>query len=193
MAARGGNELAWPAQIRDLSQGGMGLILNRRFEPGTGLAVEIPETDNYPADTLLARVVHATRQPHEKWLLGCAFVSPLSDDELQRLLTLGRGDHALAGADFFVQEETANDEPFVAELVIAEVYWEGPDANGQLSRKLYRRLNFTGNWPLGHGAMLDVWTGQDPEHRRRVVVDRCYQHEARWIISYGNPKPSPTR
>src|SRR5262245_47309723 len=132
VAARGGSEFAWPAQIRDLSQGGLGIILNRRFEPGTGLAIDIPETDAYPGDTLLCRIVHATRWDGQ-WLLGCALVSPLSEEELQRLLTLGQSKPARSADDFFVQEtlhEGANTRllgPPSTQVVISHVQWEGPD------------------------------------------------------------------
>src|SRR5262249_35993927 len=90
IAARGDRDRAWPGVIRDGSGGGGGLGLGRRFERGAGLAVEIPATASTPSEVLLARVVHATALPGGRWLLGCGFVSQLSDDELRRLLQLAR-------------------------------------------------------------------------------------------------------
>src|SRR5690349_18086621 len=86
VAARGPDEPQWQARIRDISSGGFGLEVVRRFERGTGLAVEIPEEGDYHGDTLLARVVHVKSRPEGGWLLGCAFVSALSDDTVRRLV-----------------------------------------------------------------------------------------------------------
>src|SRR5437667_7954790 len=38
IAARGQDELSWSAHIRDLSVGGVGVVLKRRFERGAALA-----------------------------------------------------------------------------------------------------------------------------------------------------------
>src|ERR1019366_10441879 len=38
-------EMRWTATISDLSLGGVRIVLPRRFEKGTGLAVELPGTD----------------------------------------------------------------------------------------------------------------------------------------------------
>lgn len=192
VAARGGNEFSWPAQIRDLCQGGMGIILNRRFEPGTGLAIEIPETDTYPGDTLLCRVVHATRWG-SKWLLGCSLISPLSEEELERLLGMGRMQPAGSTTDFYKQDEQMQEAstllmgPLSSRLVIADVQWEGPGDDGRHVKRLYRNLNLTGSWPLAPGTFLEVWTGLNPDLRTNVVVDRCFQRGARWIVRYYVP------
>src|SRR5271166_2079984 len=42
LAARGDNDVCWSVRIKDVSAGGMGLVLTRRFERGTSLAIEIP-------------------------------------------------------------------------------------------------------------------------------------------------------
>jgi hypothetical protein len=70
----------WPATVRDISAGGVGLLLPRRFEPGVLLAVELPE--GCPAGSVLARVAHATVRGGGEWLVGCQFLTPLDEDEL---------------------------------------------------------------------------------------------------------------
>src|SRR5947207_14623946 len=70
-------ESRWAATIRDISLGGAKLNLRRRFEPGTGLAIELPGTGNGEAYTVLARVVHVRAQSDGTWLLGCRFISQL--------------------------------------------------------------------------------------------------------------------
>jgi hypothetical protein len=87
VAACGEKGRNWSGQIRDISRGGMGLILNRRFERGACLAIEIAETERFPGETLLGRVVHATAQPDGRWLLGCQFFQPLSEDKVSLLTT----------------------------------------------------------------------------------------------------------
>jgi hypothetical protein len=73
----------------DISLAGIGFILHRRFDPGTLLSVELerPQGDSWGA--LQARVMHCTpaAQPADgNWVLGCALVSALSDEELQNWL-----------------------------------------------------------------------------------------------------------
>src|SRR5947207_10453114 len=63
----------WPATIRDISTGGVKLSLNRRFERGSGLAMELP-TEDGGTTTVLARVAHVRADPAGGWLLGCTFI-----------------------------------------------------------------------------------------------------------------------
>jgi hypothetical protein len=49
----------WSATIRDISVGGVRLLVRRRFEPGAGLAIELRSHDGTEPYVVLARVVHA--------------------------------------------------------------------------------------------------------------------------------------
>ena len=80
------DELWWPAQIRNVSAGGFGLLLNRRFEPGAVLSLEWSRGTEGSSRQLLVRVRHATHGPDQGWILGCEFLAPLSDEELTALL-----------------------------------------------------------------------------------------------------------
>jgi PilZ domain len=80
------NEARWPASISDISQGGVLIVLPRRFEKGTGLALELPGDATRESSIVFVKVVHLSQRAGA-WALGCKFVSPLSEDELQRLLT----------------------------------------------------------------------------------------------------------
>lgn len=83
-SALGDPEALWDALICDISQGGARLVLKRRFEPGTGLAIEIPgEDESY---TVLAKVAHVQRQEDGLWSLGCKFISHLSESEQEWLV-----------------------------------------------------------------------------------------------------------
>jgi hypothetical protein len=86
--ARRRGEPAWPATVRDLSRGGVGLLLRHRFEPGIRLSVELREGTGGLLRILPARVVHATAVLVEGvhyWLLGCAFHRPLSEEDFRAL------------------------------------------------------------------------------------------------------------
>jgi hypothetical protein len=84
----GTRDVGWLGRVRDISQGGIGLLLRHRFRPGTSLSVELRESTGTFLRTVLVRVAHATAivvDGTDYWLLGCAFESPLSDAEFQEL------------------------------------------------------------------------------------------------------------
>jgi hypothetical protein len=74
--------------VRDVSAGGIGLLLRHRFRPGAFLTVEVQG----PAGAcrpLAVRVVHATPvNPGDGlcWLVGCILLEPLGEEELRALL-----------------------------------------------------------------------------------------------------------
>ena len=74
----------WTAQIRDISASGIGLILNRRFEPGTVLRVKLPGSSS--RRLYLVRVVRVQKHANRTWIVGCVFPRPLTDEEVQSLL-----------------------------------------------------------------------------------------------------------
>jgi hypothetical protein len=77
---------AWAATVRDLSTGGVGIVVNRRFEPGTLLSVELQDSEQTVNRNLLVRVVRVLEQGEGRWLLGCAFTNKLSDADLLTLM-----------------------------------------------------------------------------------------------------------
>jgi hypothetical protein len=75
-----------PVLIRDISTGGIGLISTRRFERGTLLVIEVPDEEQITPSPMVGRVVHITQTESGDWLIGCQFVGPLSDGDVQALL-----------------------------------------------------------------------------------------------------------
>jgi hypothetical protein len=75
----------WFGRVRDISQGGVALILRRPFERGTNLILDLA-TNAGELRGLPARVVHAWEMDG-RWIIGCEFASPLNEDELQRFRT----------------------------------------------------------------------------------------------------------
>jgi PilZ domain len=73
----------WDGWCRDISTSGIGLILSRRFEPGTLLAIDVENPAQGVSYNVLARVIHATAQEDGTWRLGCAFARELAEEDLQ--------------------------------------------------------------------------------------------------------------
>jgi hypothetical protein len=88
MAASTQEELdtAWLGRVRDISVGGIALLLNHRFELGTALIVELSAKSKVASRPRPVRVVHVTPEKKGRWIIGCAFASILSADELQGFL-----------------------------------------------------------------------------------------------------------
>lgn len=81
----GETEELWPLVVRDLSAGGIGVLLARRFELGTELTIELSTGPDEPR-RLPTRVVRVVPESVGHWVHGCAFRHPLAEDELTALL-----------------------------------------------------------------------------------------------------------
>lgn len=88
--ARGSlKDAGWTARVKDISPGGVGLIMRHRFRAGTTLLVELRNRAGTLRRLLAARVVHVRPfrgDAEPSWHVGCAFFTPLGDDELAELL-----------------------------------------------------------------------------------------------------------
>ncbi len=82
----GNPESKWASTILNISTAGICLNVARRFEKGTGLAIELPADSGRQAYTVLGKVVYVRPQKDGSWTHGCAFLSELNEDEIQRLL-----------------------------------------------------------------------------------------------------------
>lgn len=77
------DRLGCPATVRNISLGGMSLQVDRQFESGTLIRVQVQSALENTPHMLCLRVIHVTSQPDGTWLLGCAFARELSDDSLR--------------------------------------------------------------------------------------------------------------
>jgi hypothetical protein len=77
-----------PARVRNISTGGISLIVSRKYEPGMPLFVQILASTHQLARVLEVKVIYAVEHPSGDWILGGAFVEKLSGDELKLLLNL---------------------------------------------------------------------------------------------------------
>jgi hypothetical protein len=136
-------EMRWEATICDVSQGGVRLLLRRRFERGSGLAVELPGKDG-ERYIVFAKVMQVQQEEDGNWALGCKFLSELSEDELQRLVTFSPPPVVLEDAHLAIELPT-----------------------GRIVRCRIKRFSVGDSWPLpagnfiglsGRGAVGEAWT-----------------------------------
>jgi hypothetical protein len=79
--------MQWSGKVQNISRGGLCLVIGRRFELGTLLAIDVQgRVGDLPSRSLLARVVHVAVSPGGSWMLGCSFTNELTDEELKILL-----------------------------------------------------------------------------------------------------------
>ncbi len=74
-----------PAKIKDISMHGIGLILSRKAEIGTTLAVTLSNATKSFVKTVLVHVAHSTSQPGGT-LIGGTFSVPLTYQEFTMLV-----------------------------------------------------------------------------------------------------------
>jgi hypothetical protein len=85
-----------PARIRNISARNIGLAMEPGVQCGAILSVKLEGAHRRFSRPLIARVTRATERPGEGWHVGCTFVLPLSDEELQALLSSAQPRQALA-------------------------------------------------------------------------------------------------
>jgi hypothetical protein len=71
------------ARVRNISCRGISLLVDRSFEPGELLSVELPGLAEGSTYTVLACVVHARAEGDDGWVLGCSFARELSNEDLE--------------------------------------------------------------------------------------------------------------
>ncbi len=74
----------YTAGVRDISATGVALLLPCEFDPGALLTIELENDAQGVGRVLRASVVHVIEVPTDRrWLHGCAFERPLTDEELR--------------------------------------------------------------------------------------------------------------
>jgi hypothetical protein len=79
------DQVWWMGSVRNIPGNGIGLLIQRRFDPGTVLTLELENAAQTCSYTLQVEVVRLLPQPG-CWYLGCSFRQPLTDEEVQALL-----------------------------------------------------------------------------------------------------------
>lgn len=76
---------SWSGKIVDVSRGGVKLIVERRFERGAVLTIEVKGQSDEAPSSLLARVLHVGTHVSGRWVLGCQFTPELDESEVLAL------------------------------------------------------------------------------------------------------------
>ena len=87
------------ARVLDISAGGVCMILNRPFEAGTVLTLQLENAEEKCTRTLLVHVVHVRPYSHSEWMVGCAFDSKVSEEDARVLADWSRRASALLGQE----------------------------------------------------------------------------------------------
>jgi hypothetical protein len=75
------------AKIRNISPGGVSLVVGRNFEQGSIVTIDLIETKtNRFSRSLQIEVRYSTEHPNGDWILGCMFLEPLTEDEVLTFL-----------------------------------------------------------------------------------------------------------
>jgi hypothetical protein len=77
--------LSFGAIVQDISNSGLGLTLCYPFRLGTYLAVDVP-TLSGTMRTMMVRVVRVDDLRDGMWRLGCEFIKPISESEMDIIL-----------------------------------------------------------------------------------------------------------
>jgi hypothetical protein len=74
----------WPAKAVDISTASVSLVISRRFEPGTLLAIGLQNSSD--GDCMPLARVQRVAPDGVYWRLACVWADPISADELKALI-----------------------------------------------------------------------------------------------------------
>jgi hypothetical protein len=74
------------ATVRNLSRRGIGLIVDRKLEPGSTLSAELTSLSGLSSRSHELRVFRVTAQSGGRYAVGCKFDNPLTHQQLETLL-----------------------------------------------------------------------------------------------------------
>ena len=81
-SAGNGVESRLSARVRNVSRGGINLVLGRQLKPGDMISIDLPGGTTQSASAVLACVVHVQPEGEGQWALGCTFSEELSEADL---------------------------------------------------------------------------------------------------------------
>jgi hypothetical protein len=188
-------EMRWEATVVDISLGGVRITLQRRFEKGTGLAIELPGDDEREPTVVFVKVVHLQAREDGTWALGCRFISELGEDELQRLLTSTH--NVLSSKESHLDEQEEDEDRPEATSSFRTIPASQPEIRiltdvrllvatqpGSVRECVVKRLNVTKCWPLTAGKILSLRgkTNDQSPWSLRIHVVECKPHGKGWEI-----------
>jgi hypothetical protein len=187
-SSRDSKESRTAATIIDISQGGVRILLQRRFEAGTGLVVELPGAAPRESTVVFVKVIHVRAEDNGMWSLGCQFVQELSEDELERLLTATNHVHPSL-LDSYLDDSASESacgsvSASACDGILSEVHLLAETRAGNFVDYVIKRLDVSRSWPLTPGKILSV-SGKTANHgpwSLRIKVVQCVCHGDAWEI-----------
>jgi hypothetical protein len=73
-------------RLRDICPGGLALRLRWFFAPGSLLIIELSDKVRRGTRSFLVQVAHVASEEKRLWIIGCEFIHPLHEEELQTLV-----------------------------------------------------------------------------------------------------------
>jgi hypothetical protein len=77
---------AFAGRVRNISIGGISLVLRHPCESGAELTLELRSNFRHFTRTVKIRVCYCVEHPSGDWIVGAAFTQPLCDEEVRLLL-----------------------------------------------------------------------------------------------------------
>jgi hypothetical protein len=178
----------WPATVRSITADSIGLLLQRRFEARTGLSLLLPEPGSSSMSSVVARVTRVEPFGDGRWLLDCAFVAPINEEQLNAVLQ----------ADKAPAQDTPSSPPseiLIEKAIVTSVVFKVRYGNRDPVRCTVTRLHVKGHWPLLPGDAMRVWVGAGVQNETmaNVRVNGCYKQSGSWLIDcffLGAPPPT---
>ena len=165
--------------VRNISRGGISLEVNRPFEVGDLLSVDLAGPGSGGSVRVLAYVVHANPCPDDTWNLGCIFAVELCHDDLEPFAA----ERALA--------EPTDKRTWVRfECEVGATYQFARSPEGGPRQAKVINISSTGlgmlvNEPVDVGVLLNVASTGDannPPFRILATVVRSDELQGRWVI-----------
>jgi hypothetical protein len=78
--------ISWVAKVANISTHGVGLLYRSRVKPGTVLVITLQGANHKLSRPMPVRVMHVRQESPDTWLLGCAFVRKVNEEDLHALL-----------------------------------------------------------------------------------------------------------
>jgi hypothetical protein len=75
-----------PGRVRNISAGGISLVLGHPVDGGDEITVELRSNFRHFARAMLVRVAYCVEHPSGDWIVGAAFTQPMTEEEVKLLL-----------------------------------------------------------------------------------------------------------
>jgi hypothetical protein len=176
----------WPATVRGISFERILMVLQRRFEPRTGLSLLLPQPGCVSTSSAVAHVTRVDPFADGGWLLDCSFVASISEEQL----------NAVVLAEKATPQDTplGRSEILIEKAVVTCVDFRVRYGNRDPILRNVTRLHVRGLWPISPGEAIRVWVGAGAKNETvaDVRVNGCYKQNGRWLIDcffLGAPPP----